>query len=250
MSESRKPSPRPRPVTLDQARADDLLLDALGRGEAAPADDEIGALLASWRAELDGEPATAPAPRRTWSGWRVRLVAAAALVTVATAGTSLAAANAGPDSPLWPVTQIVNPDRADALTAQATLDQARRAVTEGRQADARRLLDAAADQIARVRDPGTAQRLRAELDALRRTLSGAVPGVATSPPVVGPAPGAPNVAPSGGGTAPGGGGTAPGGGPATGGTGGGGTGGGGPVPTIVPSLPLPSILPSLPPILK
>lgn len=243
-----KPSPRPRPVTLEQARADDLLLDALGRGEPAPEGDEIAGLLAAWRTELSTDPSVDPAPVsapvRAWSGWRVRLVAAAALVTVATAGTSLAAANAGPDSPLWPVTQLVNPDRAEVATAQNTLDQARRAITEGRQADARRLLDQAAGQIAKVRDPAAAGRLRAELDALRRSL---VPAVSGSAPAV--APTAPGSTPGGHAAtptpAPGGG--APSSSPSAGGGGRG--GGGGILPTQLPSLPLPS-LPSLPPLLK
>jgi hypothetical protein len=241
-----RPSPRPHPVTLDQARADDLLLDALGQDEPAPEGDEIAELLAAWRADL-AEPLLdeVPTPARSFTGWRVRLVAAAALVTVATAGTSLAAANAGPDSPLWPVTQIVNPGHADVVTAQATLDQARRAITEGRQADARRLLDQAPGQIAKVRDPVAAQRLRDELDALRKSLTALVPGAPASVPAVRPAPGS-----SGTGTGTGGGATptpTPTTGQPSGGTGSG--GGGGILPSPLPSLPLPS-LPSLPPILK
>jgi hypothetical protein len=99
--------------------------------------------------------------------------------------------------------------------------------------------------------------LRDELDALRRTLAGLVPGVPGSGPVVVPSPGiTPTV---GGGSAPvGGGGTGTG---ATNGTGGGtgstsgpgggtGGGGGGILPTGIPSLPLPSVSVSLPPILK
>jgi len=254
MTSDQKPSPRPRPITMELARADDELLDALGRGEPAPEGDEIAELLAAWRAEVAEEPVTVPVRRSAWSGWRVRLVAAAALVTVALGGTSLAAADAGPDSPLWPVTRIVNPDKADTVDAQATLDQARRAIDEGRQADARRLLDQAAKQIATVRDPSAAARLRAELDALRAKLStvpSSVPsvpsGAGNRAPTVTPSPGT-----TGGGAAPGG--AAPGGGtpggnnpapaPTT-------TNPGSILPTNLPTLPLPtSILPSLPPILK
>src|SRR5262249_60417424 len=93
-----------------------------------------------------------------------------------------------PGSLLWPVTKIVNPDHANAVAAQATLDQARAAITQGRQADARRLLDQAAGQIDQVRDPGTAQRLRAELDALRHALDGVAPGGPGSGPGVVPTP--------------------------------------------------------------
>lgn len=256
-----KPSPRPRPIALDVARADDRLLDALGQGEPAPQGDQIATLLASWRAELVDdlsedlaeEPLPAPVPRRSaWSGWRVRLVAAAALASLATAGTSLAAVNAEPGSPLWPVTRVINPDRADVLDAQTTIDQARRAIIEGRQADARRLLDQAQDQIARVRDPSAAQRLRAELDALRQSLTGLVTGATSSAPGVGPLRSPGSTGGGGSSTGTGGGGATPTPTPtagSTGGTGGGTGGGGGILPTGVPSLPLPS-LPSLPPILK
>ena len=78
---TRKPSPRPRPIELAQARADDRLLDALGLGEPAPAGDKVAGLLASWRADLDDldeldevetpvrtPPEVVPIRRRAWSG--------------------------------------------------------------------------------------------------------------------------------------------------------------------------------------
>jgi hypothetical protein len=37
-------------------RADDALLDALGRGEPVAGDDELAAMLGAWRAEMDTEP--------------------------------------------------------------------------------------------------------------------------------------------------------------------------------------------------
>jgi len=272
---TRKPSPRPRPIELAQARADDRLLDAIGLGEPAPAGDKVAVLLASWRADLDDldeldevetpvrtPPEVVPIRRRAWSGRAVQLVGAAAVVTAVAAGAAVAATTATPGSPFWPVTRVVNPDRVDTLTAQDTLDQARRAITEGRQADARRLLDQAAGQIAGVRDPAAAKRLRDQLDALRRTLAGLVPGAVGTGPNGAPAPGVPTLAPSAGGSAPAGSGGSTGGAGGGGtGTGGGGTGGGsgggsggsttGPVPTVVPSLPLPSlpvptIVPTLP----
>src|SRR5438105_2555971 len=81
-----------------------------------------------------------------------------------------------------------------------------------------RLLDQAAGQIAGVRDPAAAKRLRDQLDALRRTLAGLVPGAAGTGPNGAPAPGVPTLAPSAGGSVPAGSGGS------TGGTGGGGTG--------------------------
>jgi len=41
---------------LAAMRADDLLLDALGRGEPVAGDDKLAGLLGSWRAELDTDP--------------------------------------------------------------------------------------------------------------------------------------------------------------------------------------------------
>lgn len=43
-------------LDADRLHADDLLLDVLGRGAAAPADDPLAALLAAWRTDLDEDP--------------------------------------------------------------------------------------------------------------------------------------------------------------------------------------------------
>jgi hypothetical protein len=46
-------------LTADEVaalRADDALLDALGRGEPVTGDDELAAMLGAWRAEMDTEP--------------------------------------------------------------------------------------------------------------------------------------------------------------------------------------------------
>jgi hypothetical protein len=44
------------PQELSALDADDLLLDALGRGEPVTGGDELAALLGAWRAEMDTEP--------------------------------------------------------------------------------------------------------------------------------------------------------------------------------------------------
>ena len=44
------------PDELAAMRADDALLDALGRGEPVARDDELAELLGAWRAEMDTEP--------------------------------------------------------------------------------------------------------------------------------------------------------------------------------------------------
>jgi len=241
--------PAPEPVDLAVVAADDALLDALGRGAPAPADDEFAGLLAAWRAELsaagDPDAGRSPAPdrgagvsvrrprRRVWAG-----AAAAALILLG-GGLIAGTVTATPHSPLWPLAAAVDPARADVLTADNKLADARRAIADGRYADAQHLVDEAAAVVARIRDPQQATRLTAELADVRRKLSGARSGThgapgptpAPAPQPSAPVPSAPRPSPS-----------AP--------------GNGLPVPGvslpggILPSLPLPTpsggILPGLP----
>src|SRR5215468_1799196 len=58
------------PEDLDWVRADDLLLDSLGRGEPGPGDDEVAAMLAAWRADMGDDlpglrAAAPPSPDET-----------------------------------------------------------------------------------------------------------------------------------------------------------------------------------------
>jgi anti-sigma-D factor RsdA-like protein len=242
----RRPSPADEPIGLDVLRADDLLLDALGRGEPGGDDESVAALLAAWRADVAGEPAddenlaeVIPITRaRRRHG--VRLGVAAAVLAVVTGGTGAAAAQATPGSPLWPITHVVNPDRVRLLDAESAIADARKAAGQARAADAQRLVDRAAELVAKVRDPHDAARLRAELDEVRQLLAtvGApgVPGAST--PGTSTAPGASPSAGTGPGATPGTGqdGGQPG--PTPGPT------GGGEAPLPLPSLPVPT--PSLP----
>jgi hypothetical protein len=259
----RGPTPAEERIGLDMLRADDLLLDALGRGEKAPADDDIAAMLAAWRADVaevaDEPPATGELAEvipisRARRRRGVRLGVAAAVLAVVAGGTGVAAAQAGPGSPLWPITHVVNPDRVALVDAESAIADARKAATQGRTADAQRLVDRAATLVSKVHDPRDAARLRTELDDVRHLLA-----TVTAPGgVAGTVPGAPGTSATPGttpapGSTPGGGGPAPTPGP-TGGAGGGGGGGGGggatpglPLPTLplpTPSLPLP--LPTVP----
>jgi hypothetical protein len=261
---------------LEWIRADDLLLDALGRGEPGPDDDEVAAMLAAWRADLADElpavRAAAPAEveaeeavaaddvtvpvslvRRPRRLSRPRLIAVAATVTLIAAlgGVYVAALNATPGSPLWPISQLINPGRADVLAAQDAIDKVRVAIAEQRYGDATRLIPPAQALIDKVDDLTARQRLQGELDALVRDLAAKVAGSGATPspaPSSSPTP-APTQAPGPGGNGDGGGG-APGAGssPTPG-------GGGGLLPKSLlpslpklplPSLPLPSLLPSLP----
>lgn len=255
---------------------DDELLDALGRGELVEDHGDIAELLAAWRADLADEPprpatvrlaypavdidtgaTAAPGRRRPTRRFapasrRTRLAVAAAVAAAVIGGLALASANATPGSPLWPISKVMNPQRADRLDAENALTQARRAIDERHLAQARTALDQAAELISRVRDPRQAAQLRTELDQLRQLLAAATAGLPL------PTPGASGVpAPS---SAPGHAGQPTGGGGGTGGTGtllppllpppgtNSSGSGGGLLPTTLPPLPslLPSLLPTLP----
>jgi hypothetical protein len=226
--------------------ADDALLDTLARGEPAPDDDKLAGVLAAWRADLDddqpadfdvaamlaelpdetesqGDPVPvqavpSAAPRRWRPGPRARryltgLAAAGLLV----GGLALGAGQAGPESPLWPITRVLYPERSDLRLAEHNIGLAREAAAAGRYADARRTLDKAAGDVERVDDPELAGRLRAQIEEIRRTLPPVdavvpdpvipTPSVPVSPPATVPAtppaggqPGVPP--PPGGGTNP------------------------------------------------
>jgi len=278
-----------QPPDLAAILADTLLLDSLGRGEPAPDGDEVAAMLAAWRAELEfdldsdvdvdrdaerlaglgtdlpaqpavlrpGRPVGAdediapvtPIDAGRGRRWSRILVGIAAAVVLLVAGGLIGAANAGPGSPLWPLTRVVYPDQADTMTAEHTIAQARQAAAEGRYDDARRLLDQAGAQVAKLRDPRQAARLRAEIDDILRSIPASASNTGTEPSVgTTPTPGAPGA------TGGPGAGVAPGGGSTPGGnvTGTGGVQAPG-LPTVpVPSLPVPTTsapglpLPTLP----
>jgi hypothetical protein len=240
-------------LDLAEIAADDALLDALGRGAAPPADDRIAGVLAAWRAELDTDPPasppleeilddqgadSAPIGPRSRKVRRVRkvrrFVAGVAAAALVACGLAIAADHAGPTSPLWPLTRVMYPQEADQRLAGHQIAQAREAIGDRRYEDARRLLDDASASVNRIRDQRLAQRLRDEIEALRRLLPGAAPagsepgGSGATPDAPTPAPSAPGATP-GGGPGPGGGGTPtqPGGGIVPG------------LPVNPPSLPVP-----------
>ncbi|MGI5520258.1 anti-sigma-D factor RsdA [Micromonospora sp. CA-259024] len=273
----------PRPdggedVDLAAIHRDDLLLDALGRGEQEDDADGLTAMLAAWRADLStDQPATVvdgpvhvvpsasaaragtlragapvPGPTRWQPSARRALGLAAAVLAVLMLATGLGVAShdAGPTSPLWSLTRVLHPERAEVLGVEHTTARARAAVAEGRYDDARELIDQAQRDLGRVADPADVIRLRADIDAVLRDLAthrcpgwprcATVPVVPTPSPAVSTAP-EPSGVPTPGSTpprpqrpAP----THP------------------PTPTAnpllprlpLPSVPLPSVLPSLPPL--
>jgi hypothetical protein len=255
------------PVDIATVAADAELFEALAAGRPVPADDDMAAMLAAWRADLADDlptvrapvmpaPVTGPpasvTPMRRRS--RTRVIVAVAAGVVALGGVTTAAAGvAGPESPLWPVTRVLFPERADSRVAQQeaeqTIDRAREAVAESRYSDADKLLDEATAIIGRIEDENLARTLLAEVEAIR----GLLPGLGTQLPGGGgggdPGQPQPTGPPTRGGPGGGDGGSEP------RPTGAGGGGGGGlPLPTLpplptptLPSLPLPSLpLPTLP----
>lgn len=107
-------------------------------------------------------------------------VSVAVLAAVGLGGVALGAGDAGPGSPLWPVTQAFYPDRAASkmhqAAAQRDLDDAQHAAAAGDTADARRYLDDAGAHLAHVRPSAEATRLRQRAERMRRKLDAAGTG--------------------------------------------------------------------------
>ena len=197
------PSPANEPFDLDVIRADEALLDALGRGESVEQSDSLATLLTAWRADLVAEPAqtspvrpaqpvlaTAQAEAMVGNAQRkaaqphvrtsrkARIAVAAAVIAAVAGGTAAAAATATPGSPLWSISQVIYPARADRVAAEDALAQARRAIDNRNFDRARQELDQAEALISRVHDPRQAARLRVELqEVLQRLLSVTAPSV-------------------------------------------------------------------------
>ncbi|SCG70669.1 anti-sigma-D factor RsdA [Micromonospora inositola] len=262
-------------MALEVIARDDLLLDALGRGEEASTDDGIAAMLAAWRADVAAEvpePAELRPPTPTGDGgateppvplaaarsrrsrpWALRLAAAVVAVLALVSGLGISSRNAGPSSPLWTLTKLLYPQQAEVRGVEETIARARAALTAGRFDEAQRLVDQARRELTGITDPATVDRLREQLDALTRQL--VAERADAAPPATPPVTPAPSSAPLPGPTAratqapvpapkP----TKPG----TGSTpGGSATGGGGdpllPLPRLpLPPLPSPSLLSPLP----
>ncbi|WP_446215048.1 hypothetical protein [Micromonospora sp. IBHARD004] len=204
-------------MDLEVIARDDLLLDALGRGEEAPADDDVAAMLAAWHADVAAdapEPAEVRPPTPTGDGgapeppvplrpaarsrpWALRLAAAVVVLLALVSGLAIGSRNAGPSSPLWTLTKLLYPQQAEVRGVEETIARARAALGAGRFDEAQRLVDQARRELTAITDPATVDRLRAQLDALARQLGAAradaVPP-ATAP--VSPAPSAPRPGPT------------------------------------------------------
>lgn len=213
----RTPAGDEQPMDLAPVAGDDLLLDALGRGDEPPAGDGLAVMLGAWRAEVDadeaaptgdvepirtavaalGDPEPGRDPDRTRRSWWVgrqapRLAAAAIAIVGLTTGLAVGSQHAGPTSPLWSLTKVLYPEQAEVRGVEYTIDRARSALAAGRFDEARALIDDARSHLPRIADPATAARLGAELDALSRELPAATPA---PPPANQPTPPTPSSGP-------------------------------------------------------
>ncbi|WP_225853501.1 hypothetical protein [Micromonospora sp. AMSO31t] len=178
---------------------DDLLLDVLGGGGGWEADvDGLTAMLAAWRADLTADEENADmtgthglhsrtdvhypvdrvgadtasghfpasAPSRPFMRRALRLAAAVAAALVLVTALGVGSRNAGPNSPLWPLTKVLHPERADVRDAERTIARARAAVEARRFEEARQLIGQAQQDLTRITDVAEAARLRADIDAV------------------------------------------------------------------------------------
>jgi hypothetical protein len=173
-------TPLDEPIDLAAVQADDELINALGAGFGVPsggrsfhADDQVVALLSSWRADVVAEPipelvdletavaavrAGMPATRPSRSGRARHLVpvaAAAAFLVLVGGGVTIGSATAEPDSALWPVSKVLFSERAESVEAAVRvsdkIENAKQALSEGKPEQAAAELAQAQQELAKVR---------------------------------------------------------------------------------------------------
>lgn len=109
---------------------------------------------------------------------------AAAIGAVMVGSATVAAAQADPGSALWPITQMVWPDRAESIqstrNAEVALAEARTALATGRSADARQAILRAETELAGIADTAARDSVRATATRLW-TQSQLEPGGRTTP---------------------------------------------------------------------
>lgn len=194
---------RERPPDMEAVSRDDKLLDLLGAGQHPDTDDPVIQALYAWRADistgLEDRPVNGHHAHRVRSvvtplniaastgqgdtGHRARhrrprrrrsMIAVVAVgLSAGLSGVAVAAADADPGSPLWPITKVIYSDtaaeRQAEADAEAALDRARRALAEGRVDEAKRYLDEANRRAGAVHS-GDADDLREDLDAMRSAI--------------------------------------------------------------------------------
>src|SRR6478609_10096101 len=174
-------TPLDEPIDLVAVQADDELINALAAGMGVPtsggrpyhSDDQVVALLSSWRADVVAEPipelidletavaavrAGMPATRPSRSGRARHLVpvaAAAAFLVLVGGGVTIGSATAEPDSALWPVSKVLFSERAESVEAAVRvsdkIDSAKQALKEGKPEQAAAELAQVQEDLTKVR---------------------------------------------------------------------------------------------------
>jgi hypothetical protein len=170
------------PVDLAAVRADDALLDAIAGGAISGGlggsgdvfgrpgqdDDDLAAILAAWKADIEADPMPelvsleeaseaveaghAARDRRAGRARRrMPFAVAAAAIAVALSGLTVAVHSAQPGDAMFGLTKVFFSEHADsaqrAEAARTTIDQANTAIRNGDPATAKSLLQSAAGQI-------------------------------------------------------------------------------------------------------
>jgi hypothetical protein len=198
------------PVDLVSVQADDALINALAAGlsvstgnghggaDAADADDEVAAILAAWKADVDATPipdlidvdeGVAAVRAATRPTHRVRqlapIAAAAAFLVVTLAGVSVGSYSAQPTDTLWPVAKVLYSERTTSIEAADRAEQhitlAKQAIAAGQPAIAEKELAAASTDLAVVRPEEGKTELAAVQDFLVAKAAETQPGVPTDP---------------------------------------------------------------------
>ncbi|WP_197523488.1 anti-sigma-D factor RsdA [Actinokineospora pegani] len=200
-------------VDISLVHADDAFLDALGSAlregdgdlEGTEfADDELAALLSSWRAEVDGEPigelvdtrqaqVTLLQAKQRKRARRPRLLvpvaAAAAVLAIAFTGAGLAARDAQPGEALWSLTKVLYADHARSVEAAAAVREdlqiAQAAINAGKVAEAKGKLAEARDTLPEISTEDGHADLALQHENLMRLIGSPV-DPATPPPLPAP----------------------------------------------------------------
>jgi hypothetical protein len=203
------------PVDLAAVRADDALLDAIAGGAGLGAfgshedvfgrpgqdDDELAAILAAWKADIEADPMPElvsldeaseaveagheARDRRTGRAKRrMPFAVAAAAVAIALAGFTVAVHSAQPGDTMFGLTKVLFSQQAEsaqkAKTAHDTIVAANTAIRQGKPADAQSLLQSAAGQIQAVQ-PVDQPPLQQQREEALKSLAAQPPAESASP---------------------------------------------------------------------
>lgn len=191
----RRPWPDPGPARRDPVAG---AHQVVGRHHRPSEHEPLMELLDHWRLELagrplptllvDAAPVRSTGARQRRRSWRPVAAAAAAIGAVIVGSATVAAADADPRSPWWPITQVLWPARAQSIEStqqiQVALAQARVALAAGRNDEARVAIATAAGELENIDDVVARDGFRSTVTLLRARSEQAVARPSTSPAAV------------------------------------------------------------------